>query len=226
MKTDIKKFLSGSSRRIGFTLAEVLLVITVIGCVASVTIPDLITSTNNAQYEAELKKDVSVIAQAYKSLEADGIYMTAAFPNANSAVNILATKLNVINNCGSAKGCLPSTVYYLKGTIAYANLDSTMNGIPGKAVLADGTMIRINVSSPTCTFNAGTGSLLNTCGYIWMDVNGAKGPNKFGRDIFEVWITATGIIPMGSNGDGVNDCNIADYGYGCASQVLIGGMNY
>ncbi len=63
----------------GFTLAEVLFTITVIGVVAALTIPSLIQSVSNKQYETSLKKNYSVIANAYKALESDGINMEHAY---------------------------------------------------------------------------------------------------------------------------------------------------
>ena len=48
----------------GFTLAEVLITLGIIGVVAAMTMPTLINSTNGAQYKTAYKKGLSVMSQA------------------------------------------------------------------------------------------------------------------------------------------------------------------
>ena len=50
--------------RKGFTLAEVLTTLMVIGVVAAMTIPTLLNSTDDQQYKVAFKKSVSVLSQA------------------------------------------------------------------------------------------------------------------------------------------------------------------
>ena len=216
-------------KKTGFTLAEVLIVITVIGVVASLTIPALIKSYRNQQFTSALKKEYSVIAQAYKLLEADGIDMINAWPgtdNGTAALNIIAPKLRLLKNCGEELGCLHSTPLYNldETTVALANCDLTYsNSHFGKAILIDGTMIIVQDLQANCNDTKGTGPLVNSvCGTIFVDVNGAKGPNAKGRDHFRFWVAKTGIYPFGANGDGMN----LPFGDGCAAVVMLSGMNY
>lgn len=51
----------------GFTLAEVLITLGIIGVVAAITIPNLMTHFQQEQTVTKLKKAYSVINQAYKS---------------------------------------------------------------------------------------------------------------------------------------------------------------
>ena len=53
-------------KKFGFTLAEVLITLGVIGVVAAMTLPTLINKTKGAQYRAKFKKSVSVLNQAVK----------------------------------------------------------------------------------------------------------------------------------------------------------------
>ena len=48
----------------GFTLAEVLITLGIIGVVAAMTMPTLINSTQGAQYKTAYKKALSVLSQA------------------------------------------------------------------------------------------------------------------------------------------------------------------
>lgn len=51
-------------KRSGFTLAEVLITLGIIGVVAAMTIPTLIANTNSARFRSQFKKSVSTLAQA------------------------------------------------------------------------------------------------------------------------------------------------------------------
>jgi prepilin-type N-terminal cleavage/methylation domain-containing protein len=231
-----KKYIKEKSgKRRGFTLAEVLVTLAIIGVVSAITIPTLVTSVQHSQYEAALKKDFSVVANAYKLLDADGVTMEAAFPATDTdmgsaALNMIAPKLNIIKNCGSGMGCwYDSSMLHLDGSVNIPNFDTTVNGGYGKAILADGTMLLIFDNFSKCTEPDGPGPLVNTCGWIFLDVNGAKGPNTCGRDVFMFWVTKTGLYPFGSDGDGYsNDCNTNtnSFGFSCTYTVLTQGMNY
>ena len=48
----------------GFTLAEVLITLGIIGVVAAMTMPTLINSTQGAQYKTAFKKSLTVLSQA------------------------------------------------------------------------------------------------------------------------------------------------------------------
>lgn len=225
--------------RKGFTLSEVLLVLSVIGVVAALTIPTLIQKTSKDQYVSQLKKEYSVLSQAFNLLQAEnGGSIVPVFQNdtpANGgngiALNAFLSKLNVIKNCGNAMGCwYDKPRYLLDGTLYEATPDTSDNGKNGKAILADGTMINMGVRSVDCTYNNGSGPFLNTCGYMDVDINGAAGPNVRGRDYFVFFITQSGIYPRGTTYDAA-PCNVppGDYGntIGCTGKVLTeGAMNY
>ena len=48
----------------GFTLAEVLITLGIIGVVAAMTIPTLIQNTNSVKFATQFKKDISTLSQA------------------------------------------------------------------------------------------------------------------------------------------------------------------
>ncbi len=51
-------------KRFGFTLAEVLITLGIIGVVAAMTIPTLIQNTNSVKFATQFKKDISTLSQA------------------------------------------------------------------------------------------------------------------------------------------------------------------
>lgn len=229
----------------GFTLSEVLLVLSVIGVVAALTIPNLIQKVSNDQYASKLKKEYSVLSQAYNMIITDAGGSIMNDPTFNSAtgdhqtdsnaMNKFAAKLNIIKNCGSDAGCwYDSALKYLGGTTSLTNnIETYWAAKYGKAVLADGTSIVININGNSCTLNAGAAGtpLTNSvCGVLNIDLNGSAGPNTMGRDYFEFYLTQTGIYPLGSFGDGKSCDTTSSTGAtctGCAGKVLTeGAMNY
>ena len=52
------------TKRFGFTLAEVLITLGIIGVVAAMTIPTLIANTNGAKFRSQFKKTISTLNQA------------------------------------------------------------------------------------------------------------------------------------------------------------------
>lgn len=56
-----------NSRKIAFTLAEVLITLGIIGVVAAMTLPSLITNYQEKQRVSQLKKVYSALSQAFVS---------------------------------------------------------------------------------------------------------------------------------------------------------------
>lgn len=232
-----------------FTLAEVLLVLSVIGVVAALTIPTLIQKVNADQYTSKLKKEYSLLSQAFTQIRTENggdITNNSDFacsgPNCGTsasanAMNTFATKLNVIKNCGTGAGCLYDVPRRaLNGTpIDAVSCENAYSGSYGKAILADGTMLMVSINNSKCTSTVGSAPvnspLYNSyCGNITLDVNGSAGPNIGGRDLFVLWITQSGLYPAGIYNDGFS-CDASGNTWastvGCASKIIQeGGMNY
>ncbi|MDE6139089.1 MAG: type II secretion system GspH family protein, partial [Candidatus Gastranaerophilales bacterium] len=68
----------------GFTLAEVLITLGIIGIVAAMTIPTLMTKIQKQKLEAQLKETYSVIQQVMKSAEGDGANFQTAFQDGSN----------------------------------------------------------------------------------------------------------------------------------------------
>ena len=62
-------FIGGNVMNKGFTLAEVLITLGIIGAVAAMTIPNLIQSYKEKEYTAKLKKFYSVMENAGRLVE-------------------------------------------------------------------------------------------------------------------------------------------------------------
>ncbi len=213
-----------------FTLAEVLITLTVIGVVAALSIPTLISSSNSTADVTKLKKVYSTLSNAVKLYEAENGSFTNLSAQINAAGDVealegLSPYLNIIKDCKSSKGCwYESSVRHLFGDDYAADVEAFWDNNYAKAILADGTMMKFDLKSSACTGVEGTFNKI--CGEIKVDINGSKGPNQIGRDIFIFWLTRSGIYPNGMDGD-TRDCVNLDgtltYGWGCAAKVLAEG---
>lgn len=207
-----------------FTLAEVLITLGIIGIVAAMTIPTLMNNIQDAQFKTSLKKNYSVLSQAYNLIANDnGGSFPAAFTSCGvtdtSVVNtcfkdIFKTNLNYIKECdgGTALGTCISTqanTKYLNGNPANGwGLSSTLAGL----ILNDGTSLGIHFGGVMTSGNA----------WIIIDVNALKPPNTWGRDMFLIYYDTTHIYPASTVSEGVDNCINTWSGHSCAGQYLMG----
>lgn len=101
----------------GFTLAEVLITLGIIGIVAAMTLPSVINNSRNKQLEAGLKKAYSVIGQALDMYQAEtGERITQ---DTVSVKKLLIKYIKTARDCGNGsenseaeleKVCIPNYV--------------------------------------------------------------------------------------------------------------------
>lgn len=160
------------SFRGGFTLAEVLITLGIIGVVAAMTMPTLLNSTNGAQYRTAYKKALSVLSQAVVlNVALDDYDLSQATTSSDtdtakaSLYALFRNRMNVVSDSGtnanvegwSASGDNAPAF----GSSASTNYTMFFN---------DGITFTFPQSAATCT-------QANPCkGAI--DINGSKNPNK------------------------------------------------
>ena len=236
-----------SSKKTAFTLAEVLITLAIIGVVAAMTIPTLISNYQEKATVSKVKQAFSIISQAYQLAKIEnGEFGTWGFKgassygqdddgqnviSADSAENMkifwqkLSPYLKVASSCyydDSSCQFPVDKIYMLAGSeknIDEANYSSLS--------LANGmTFLGGWINDPACR-NSNV-----ICGDFGIDVNGlATAPNTLGRDIFYFYIYRDKIVPMGEKNFPYN-CNIEDdgqsnNGYYCTFWVIQkGNMEY
>ena len=85
------------TKRFGFTLAEVLITLGIIGVVAAMTMPTLMNSTQGAQYKAAYKKALSALSQAVTLNVALDEYNFADLDNSTyNLEEMLNNRMNVV----------------------------------------------------------------------------------------------------------------------------------
>ena len=221
---------TSKSTYFGFTLAEVLLTLTVIGIIASLTIPTLMQSTQETELKASFKKEyANIVAATHRILQDNAGSLIDVFQDPVGSLDEndemrdkYLSYMNYIRKCDHGAPN-PDTCWH--NANQWKNLDNTLVAVnyisSSRAILTDGTFLVFKALNPNCTDNHGFGAV--SCGYIYIDVNGFKLPNTFGRDIYFVHINKNGILPKGTQGDNSwNDCGTGTDGTGCAVRVLLG----
>jgi len=207
-------------KKAGFTLAEVLLVITIIGVVASLTIPDLITSIKETQYIVAWKKSFNQLSAATLNIKEDNGGSMANFLEGSGLHGALTAKyasyLIKIKQCNSAGGCWHQSFEWSD----LAGNPVTSAGFSDYGlILNDGSLLRFFNLGDSCTaVNWG----IPACGAIQIDTNGFKRPNMIGKDIYGVYITKDGLKPWGISGDLFSvTSNCTTKGWTCGVQNLL-----
>ena len=177
--------------RRGFTLAEVLITLGIIGVVASMTIPTLMNKVEDIQLKTAWKKDYSVLAQAHAQLIATNVLPVHSITNYET---VLKPYLKVSKTCyTSTAGC-----WHKAGEMyTLSNVPVSYTGDGTVFVLTDGTMIKMPSGAWTPTAPRTLVSTAHGAGQMLVDVNGFKKPNRVGYDIFSVEIYGDGLFPSG-----------------------------
>ena len=205
--------MSDNTRRAAFTLAEVLITLGIIGVVAAMTIPTLISNYQEKVLENHFKKSYAMLNQALLSAQSQFGYLPRCYYEygaTNSAISQDCSELTekflaalkVTKKCDSnsfEQGCIPEyrgvddilkeqhkddEDYDEDYWQDYATYNcggfntSTIRNRNKSYVLSDGTIIFFYN-------NAG-------CKIIGLDINGKKGPNKWGYDLFSLIIRSDG----------------------------------
>ena len=162
---------------VGFTLAEVLITLAIIGVVSAMTLPTVISSYRDRADVAKVKKAYSLIGQALNAAIAEHGDVTT-WGSYNNAIDYLGENLKVTKKY--------SRLYDLYGFNDFVSLMGlkTYNSM---LVLAPGVML--NNGMVIGVVNAYYSEIKNvsTRQYsfrIIVDINGKNKPNRFGYDVF------------------------------------------
>lgn len=153
----------------GFTLAEVLITLGIIGIVAAMTIPTLINNAQDQQWKTAYKKAYSDLNQAVLSAKSNNefVYMDGSNPSF------------VKNNFDTIYSYFKTTKY-CNNSVAEGCWIDTCSTVGDCAPPGDGSSWAfIDNSGRFWNHYRSTGNLYLR---IVVDTNGAKGPNSYGRD--------------------------------------------
>lgn len=221
--------LSNNMKKFGFTLAEVLITLGVIGIVAAMTIPTIMRDIQDFQLKSAWKKSYSEISNAVKLL--------------------------YINNGGNldygtlAQADLSNFFYDMASNMAYLSISNSpalwhsagtwQDPVGDKCEGVNGSMASMILKNGSMIYNGGSSNGNDVD--LLVDVNGKQPPNMVGRDIFALLVkTKKGMVkPFGSEtsqsilswsntnscaswygGTAVTDCKTASKGWTCSTTYL------
>lgn len=237
-----------------FTLAEILITLGIVGIISALTIPTLIQNYKKQVLVNQLKKATSEISQGLQLMMAED--EVTSLTQINGAVSYCSYH----NRFETDWHCIPLGKRFLssfKGSRYVTNIQDIPNykwkylneekyevpGIVSAHILADGAMILWGEHWLGDTLMTEDGHPLNRedIGYVMLmtiDVNGFKGPNQWGRDLFYFMASPEGnLIPAGSedfrnrkgdvylwNWSTLGSCdpknNKNSNGKGCAARII------
>ncbi len=203
------------NKKIGFTLAEVLITLAVIGVVAALTIPTLAKNYQNAQYLSALKKAYTQMNQVFLRMAVDSgqsdsissyfVYTGNSADSQNQSGDAIAKYYNLAKNCRSASsalGCVATYNNNIDGTsssnTAFDNRSDYYKFLTKDGMSFSFGLMSASSGNHSCNYHVvpdPNSPLYNVCGWVIIDVNGFKKPNFMGRDVFMFEITSNK-IPM------------------------------
>lgn len=239
-------------KKIGFTLAEALLVLAVIGVVAALTIPQIVSSAQKKQAGAILAKSVKQIETGLANIlqQASNNIDTGSITNNLMIITLKDVLGGAYGNYDETKLISSSKLLFSAGAPFFgskelsevdtrnyfATLDHSFTYNSAWAHSLNKTNVYIIHSAQKSS------SYENIFSTIVIDTNGAAKPNKKGKDLFAFGITSDGkLIPAGTQQmkafsenaacdlgsvpiyqEGCKDGNITN-GWSCTARVVTDG---
>ena len=160
----------------GFTLAEVLVTLGIIGVVSAMTVPTLMQNYQRKSYVTQLHKVYNELQQAAQQYMTDrnAVNLREAGLTSNDALaNFVKTYFKVINDCGEDRQpCMSDDYKKITGKVL-----GNASGQPLNMTIASGVSFGFGISSTGTANN-------NRVAIFDVDINGSQGPNIAGRDVF------------------------------------------
>jgi len=210
-----------------FTLSEVLITLVIIGVIAAITIPSVVLSTQRRETITGLKKAYSVL----NNWQTIAQVTYGHHSQWDSAIEIgieqyyekyIKPYFNIMKKCTSMGEC----GYNSNAPFKFSNGNSAGSGI----FVADGTRVAFLTNDGMAYSFVCMGSGGTEWNAVRVDINGAKKPNQFGRDVF-VFIRTdnSGVKPLGysSTPEYVKaNCSRNDTGDTCAARIIRNGWEF
>lgn len=218
-QSNLKNFVNCTCKIVSaFTLAEVLISLTIVGVIVSMTIPSLAQNMGKQQYVSWIKKAMSTSQQALYGMQADYGNISSVFSGGlDNTGDIFSSFFNVAKNCKitTDQDCIAINNENFDG-LAGTNYD--WNNIPQryKFVTTDRMSYTLYSYNTSCAEDKGLNANSPTsklCAWLFIDVNSKKKPNCYGKDVFSLYITnnkAHLIYPMGGEDDNIGGTGVSE----------------
>ncbi len=202
----------------GFTLAEVLITLGIIGVVAAITIPGLITNIQDYHLKKKWKKVFADVANAYRlGMDDEELYIPKIEGEAYNSVDELYYR--IFSNLSPLSMCV-NHITNPSGKMVGGNCyNYGLGKLYNKGFNAI-ICTSLNGDAKSCAYNnmngnalLKNGAILFAHGQLWgypnilVDVNGEAKPIVVGRDMFIILIRDGKVIPGGAPGYELKGCD-------------------
>lgn len=202
-----------------------MITLAIIGVIAAMTIPSLMTNIQKRQSVAKLQTAISKLNQAYRLS-----YGELGGPTGEEARDMGIDQyfdtywrpyMKVSELCKTSTQCGYSSnvPYYKIDGVTLVGSAFTYSVSRFGFITPDGFIYNIYVSA----YNTDGGGMNLTSGIIIVDINGAKLPNRVGRDVFYLERQDDGSVQpygFGKTDSAVNDsCKIGHQGSYCGEKI-------
>ncbi len=212
-----------------FTLAEVLITLGVIGVVAAMTIPTLISNYHKTQTVTRLKRAYSVVQQALRLSQEENGEVESWDTNLSGTAffhKYIANYIKYLDEYTSPELAAKAPRLQLNGNTYTGTTYNANSSTSYHFTLLDGSMITMNMES---TAEKGL--------WVGIDVNALAKPNQIGKDTFLFFLSSEyGLRPLGDVGtpstwlispytrqkmmSGGNACAKGKSGYYCSALII------
>lgn len=213
-----------------FNLAEMLIVLCIIGIIIEITIPNLIYYQQKQAIAYKVKATYSMLEQATKMIAngcGEDLANCLTNPDASDNDNATRTELanlykqnfSILKDCttGTTSGCFANTVYKYLDFSPDDNFETRTYYNKSKIVFRNGVAIGFDWNGKT--------AFPPYYFVIPVDINSVQGPNQVGKDTFFFYydVNQKVIKPWP-----INDCATGtNQGTGCAQKIIQeGSVNY
>lgn len=214
-------------RKNGFTLAEVLITLGIIGVVAAMTIPNLITEHQKRATVTKLQRAISVINQAYKLSYDDvgelAIDETTNLDSREYFKTYWEPYIKVLSYCNTLEQCNYPNYWAFKDLKGYDTWAIIAQPLRHTFMTMEGFVYVIFLA--TWTYKDGVINGRSPLSYVIVDINGGAKPNQYGKDVFL-------LSRVQENGGGIRpycyektdeqikaDCSTTGKGECCAERI-------
>ena len=206
----------------GFTLAEVLITLGIIGVVAAMTIPNLMSNIKDKRTVSQLRATHSILTNAIRLAEDEygdfagwNLKMDTSEEDAIEIAKVLRQFLKFATDCGTddVNGkCAPNVTYRNLMGGNHMSYHRAKNYY--KVTLFNGSSVWWRTSNEAAHLQGKDAT-------FFIDLNGHQSPNQVGRDLFVFNYEKGSLRPVGAPGHSdANTCKLNGEGWGCAYFVL------
>ena len=211
----------------GFTLSEILLALSIVGVLACMMVPMIISNVQQNQFNFGVNQAYTMLSQAILQIQ----YQNGGIVNVTSGTSLASDLCNAMQcvqtgTSASLYSPISNPFYYstYKGSSFLSNIATDAN--PG-VILSNGMYLFDIHTYASCVGTYG----INACGNIGVDINGPyQGPNMNGEDVYSFFVVLNNgvysILPSGTANDTVSgpgqtySCKIGNWASGCTYQRL------